>query len=95
MVALAYAQYLAGDPELALDTAARAINAAPELELPYCAMIASQVALGRDDDASATAAKLLAAAPSFRISRRRIAAYRDTARYATFLAALVQVGLPE
>jgi adenylate cyclase len=95
LLALAYAHFLSGRADLAIEPAGRAINASPTFELPYCIMIASQIAFGREAAARETAARLLAAVPSFRISRRRIAGFRDTKRYGEFLAALERVGLPE
>ena len=95
LTALAFAHLFTGRPEAAAEHAARAIQANPGFDIPRTVLVAGLVELGRLEEAREAAGQLMARCPTFRISRRRRAGYRDAARFEAYLAALRRAGLPD
>src|SRR4051794_12465528 len=95
LIALAYAHLFTDRPEEAAEYAVRAIQANPGLDVSHALLVASLVELGRLEEAREAAGRLTAAFPTFRISRRRRAGFRDAARFEAYRAALRRAGLPD
>jgi tetratricopeptide (TPR) repeat protein len=95
LIALAYAHLFTGRHHAAAKYAERAVHANPGFDVAHALLVASLVELGRLQEARAAALRLMAAFPAFRVSRRRRAGFRDTARFESYLAALRQAGLPD
>jgi adenylate cyclase len=95
LIALAYAHLFTGRHQAAAGYAERAVQANPGLDVSHALLVASLVELGRLEEAREAAGRLTAAFPTFRISRRRRAGFRDAARFEAYLAALRRAGLPD
>ncbi|HWL80755.1 MAG TPA: adenylate/guanylate cyclase domain-containing protein [Roseomonas sp.] len=93
---LGLAHFVNGTHEESVRWSRRALAANPRFVGVLRHLTGSLVALGRQDEARETAARLLAVVPDFRV-RRFLARYpiQDNARVEAYAALLLQAGLPE